>query len=709
MTYNFSQFDSSNMRDVSIPVQSGMSPLEPRESGNEYTSKFSTSFSLHEMMMSAKTNKGMTLSKISLSQLGANKLQNDQMYGSTHSLHTTLLNMRGHLRDDIASASDSAICNNSPDSSQVGLDTDMFISLQKRYSGSSRTSVAADSIEVQSADESHSSIDNSKNRKNTVVLDIPVHSYPTNASRNPPCSSGNSSAYPNTDDINKSKKNQHLKSTRNTTHEPTQSACCVSSSQSFLTVETHKKDKNIHENTRVRLHNSSSSAGNRRAKSASDVVEEAHFMRAVYSGHLQTCTTQVRPPGRNIDTQKSQFTDEKILGQIPTTQQTELILSPLHVNEPLRSSSDVMSASFHKYPVGRGFVNEENDCENGNVYSNNGKDEGIHVSNSGYWKDGRTKEKDAQLMSNSGSPISLQNTYNYNGILNSDSGCAVINIDDTCASDQCYDDRFMGSLTNAMPQPLAYEEYARNARVVYLQKNGAGLGISIKGGLEYELPILVARVFDNGPAAGFLEVGDVILSVNGNSLEDVSHEEAVNVLKHTGNEVRMEVTLDPSLQKLLIDALQGFYNTAPTQARVEKNDFVPTVREHPWDNDEIPQGWYKRVCPQTRRNYFVHPQTKVTTWLDPREELYHKRKNIKLAKKPPKGELPYGWEEVATDEGEVYYVNHLKKISQWDHPNPKKEKKRGIWPFRIGWHSSSTTTSVVLPLTNMGDTSTSKG
>ncbi|CAG0892197.1 unnamed protein product [Darwinula stevensoni] len=47
-------------------------------------------------------------------------------------------------------------------------------------------------------------------------------------------------------------------------------------------------------------------------------------------------------------------------------------------------------------------------------------------------------------------------------------------------------------------------------------------------------------------------------------------------------------------------------------------------------------------------------------------------------------ELPPGWEERATPQGQVFYVNHVDKSTQWTHPRTGKRKKvAGELPF--GW------------------------
>lgn len=69
-----------------------------------------------------------------------------------------------------------------------------------------------------------------------------------------------------------------------------------------------------------------------------------------------------------------------------------------------------------------------------------------------------------------------------------------------------------------------------------------GLGISIKGGRENRMPILISKIFRGMAAdsAKGLYVGDAILSVNGEELRDATHEEAVRALKRAGRVVDLE-------------------------------------------------------------------------------------------------------------------------------------------------------------------------
>jgi len=89
-----------------------------------------------------------------------------------------------------------------------------------------------------------------------------------------------------------------------------------------------------------------------------------------------------------------------------------------------------------------------------------------------------------------------------------------------------------------IPDSLAGQK--RTVRVVKEDNNG--LGISIKGGRENKMPILISKIF-TGMAAdktNQLYVGDAVLSVNGEDLKEATHDEAVKVLKRAGKFVDLE-------------------------------------------------------------------------------------------------------------------------------------------------------------------------
>ncbi|XP_053668461.1 beta-1-syntrophin [Anopheles marshallii] len=90
-----------------------------------------------------------------------------------------------------------------------------------------------------------------------------------------------------------------------------------------------------------------------------------------------------------------------------------------------------------------------------------------------------------------------------------------------------------------VPDSVANQK--RHVRVIKSDNNG--LGISIKGGRENRMPILISKIFRGMAAdnAKGLYVGDAILSVNGEDLRDATHEEAVRALKRAGRVVDLEV------------------------------------------------------------------------------------------------------------------------------------------------------------------------
>lgn len=83
-----------------------------------------------------------------------------------------------------------------------------------------------------------------------------------------------------------------------------------------------------------------------------------------------------------------------------------------------------------------------------------------------------------------------------------------------------------------------------DVRTVRLNKGrDEGLGISITGGLEHGVPIVISEVLPDMPAwrSGKLFVGDAILSANGVDLREAKHVEAVKVLSGLQGDIVLEV------------------------------------------------------------------------------------------------------------------------------------------------------------------------
>ncbi|XP_019867271.2 uncharacterized protein LOC109596213 isoform X2 [Aethina tumida] len=79
--------------------------------------------------------------------------------------------------------------------------------------------------------------------------------------------------------------------------------------------------------------------------------------------------------------------------------------------------------------------------------------------------------------------------------------------------------------------------------VVVKRKPGQGLGISITGGREHGVPILISELEPNGPAAlcQQLYIGDAILYVNDRDLRQACHREAVGILQQQTGDCVLQV------------------------------------------------------------------------------------------------------------------------------------------------------------------------
>ncbi|PAV66800.1 hypothetical protein WR25_10523 isoform B [Diploscapter pachys] len=108
--------------------------------------------------------------------------------------------------------------------------------------------------------------------------------------------------------------------------------------------------------------------------------------------------------------------------------------------------------------------------------------------------------------------------------------------------------------TKRLPMPSESMQSSQNGvrkgngvgktRKVILDKTPQeGLGISITGGAEHALPIVISEIQPGQPAdrCGQVYVGDAILSVNGYDLRSVKHQEAVDILSSQAGPLHMEV------------------------------------------------------------------------------------------------------------------------------------------------------------------------
>ncbi|XP_031552782.1 disks large homolog 1-like isoform X2 [Actinia tenebrosa] len=112
---------------------------------------------------------------------------------------------------------------------------------------------------------------------------------------------------------------------------------------------------------------------------------------------------------------------------------------------------------------------------------------------------------------------------------------------------------------------------------IILSKGSKGLGFSIAGGhgnqhVPGDNGIYITKIIDGGAAQqdGRLQVGDKIISVNDKNLEDVTHEDAVQVLKATKEKVTIVISR--------ITAFHGEEGSVPTPV-VPLTPVTPAVQE----------------------------------------------------------------------------------------------------------------------------------
>jgi C-terminal processing protease CtpA/Prc len=101
---------------------------------------------------------------------------------------------------------------------------------------------------------------------------------------------------------------------------------------------------------------------------------------------------------------------------------------------------------------------------------------------------------------------------------------------------------------------------------VELSRGGRGFGFSIRGGREFQsMPLFVLRIAVDGPAAadGRLRVGDQIVEINGVNTKNMTHADAIDLIKSGGTSVRLLVRRSNSGGKVppLIDHIGGNVST----------------------------------------------------------------------------------------------------------------------------------------------------
>ena len=92
--------------------------------------------------------------------------------------------------------------------------------------------------------------------------------------------------------------------------------------------------------------------------------------------------------------------------------------------------------------------------------------------------------------------------------------------------------------------PTYAVQWAGQPWPVELQRGARGFGFSIRGGREFHsMPLFVLRIAADGAAAadGRLRVGDQIIEINGINTKNMTHGEAIDLIKSGQGMVRLLV------------------------------------------------------------------------------------------------------------------------------------------------------------------------
>jgi len=120
---------------------------------------------------------------------------------------------------------------------------------------------------------------------------------------------------------------------------------------------------------------------------------------------------------------------------------------------------------------------------------------------------------------------------------------------------------------NEVHRHLVEEDPQDQYFALELQRGQRGFGFSIRGGREFHsMPLFVLRMAVDGPAAqdGRLQVGDQLIEINGQSTKNLTHGEAIELIKTGGGTVRLLVRRGKNPNPAFLDQSGLSPTTAPT-------------------------------------------------------------------------------------------------------------------------------------------------
>jgi hypothetical protein len=174
------------------------------------------------------------------------------------------------------------------------------------------------------------------------------------------------------------------------------------------------------------------------------------------------------------------------------------------------------------------------------------------------------------------------------------------------------------------------------------------------------------------------------------SLPPISNNDSISNIDIPLNEIKQEPT-----------------RTGPNHVKtyslpVVFNDPSTSHHQQQQNNNPLPPNWTMERTP-TGQIYFINHLTRITTWIDPRQtancsqEMFpHRNMNNNIQSIP----LPNGWEESRTETGQSYFINHNTKVTTWEDPriNLYIEQRNFSSNSTVSTTSSSSVSSLSSPV-----------
>ena len=85
-------------------------------------------------------------------------------------------------------------------------------------------------------------------------------------------------------------------------------------------------------------------------------------------------------------------------------------------------------------------------------------------------------------------------------------------------------------------------------------------------------------------------------------------------------------------------------------------------------NGHLPANWEQRIDSESGQTFFVDHNTRTTSWIDPRADVFY------LSQGNDTKALPFGWERGHDNHIGVYYIDHNTWKTQLEHPSATKQR-----------------------------------